>query len=347
MKHVASNGRRTLGHRARVGVGAIALLALVGGSVVVGGAASGAASTSKKDAGVVVRIADVIGGDAFYLALQDGTLQKAVGKYGATAKIVATFPAEAPALQTLAADAADFTSGSITATIGGLAGDSAVQVFAYEPDGVSKVPQEAILVKKDSGINTLKDLEGKTVAVNQAGSGEYMLDQALAYNHIAEDSVTKVYLQVPAGATAFAAGQVDAWSTFATYIPLAEEQDDAKVLISGSQVKSRNDGVEVVNTSFAKAHPELVKAVFDAIQAESEKTLKHPAAYDQFLETTDHVTPGGILNYANKTLAVWQPVTPTQEKLFQQVSGFFWREGAVPTFVDFADKVFYVSKVKA
>lgn len=336
--------------RARSGGVALAALAVAGGSLAVGGGVSGAAtkaSSTKKDAGVVIRYADVEGGDALYFAIKSGLLNKDLAKYGATAQIVSTFPAEAPALQAMAAGAADMTTGSITATEGGLAGNADVQVFAYEPDGVGKVSGEAIVVKANSGITSVKDLVGKTVAVNQAGSGEYVLDKALSYYHIPESSVHKVYLAVPAGATAFETGQVDAWATFSTYIPQAEEQYGAKVLVSGNQIGAQNDTVEVVNTSFAKAHPELVKATYQALATESAALVKNPKPYDQFLETTEHLTSAGVIGYANKTLQVWQPVGPAQEKVFQNVATYFHDEGSIPVQEDLSDRVFDVTKVKA
>jgi sulfonate transport system substrate-binding protein len=325
---------------------AVALLAALGGSVAIGAGASGAATSGKKDAGVVVRYADVSGGDALYFAIKTGLLNKDLAKYGATAKIVSTFPAEAPALQALAANAADLTTGSITATEGGLAGESDVQVFAYQPDGVGPVPGEAIVVKANSGINSVKDLVGKTVAVNQAGTGEYLLDKVLTANNLPESSVKKVYLQPPAGATAFESGQVDAWATFSTYIPQAEEQYGAKILIGGNQVKTQNDTVYVTNTSFAKAHPELVKATYQAIATESANLVKNHKPYDNFLETTDHLTSTGIINYSNKTLRVWLPVGAAQEKVFQNVANYFYKEGSLPSQINMSNRIFEVNSPK-
>ena len=261
------------------------------GSLVTGGGTSGATVKSAA-APTVVRIADVEGGDALYFAVKTGLLNKDLAKYNATAEIAGTFTAESPALQALAAGSADVTSGSITATEGGLAGESDVEIFAYEPDGVGKVSQEAIVVKANSGITSVKDLEGKTVAVNQAGTGEYMLDKALTYYHIPESSVKKVYLLPPAAATAFASGSVDAWATFSTYIPEAEEQDAAKVLVGGNQIGTQNDGVEVVNTTFAKAHPQIVKAIYEAAATRVGRSGKEPCALRPV--PRDHRPPVGI-----------------------------------------------------
>jgi sulfonate transport system substrate-binding protein len=342
----SSFGTLTTSRTRRFGQMAVALLAVVGGSLALGTGASGAATSGKKDAGVVIRYADVSGGDALYFAIKTGLLDKDLAKYGATAKIVSTFPAEAPALQALAANAADITTGSITATEGGLAGESDVQVFAYEPDGVGPVPGEAILVKANSGITSVKDLVGKTVAVNQAGTGEYLLDKVLTYYNLPESSVKKVYLQPPAGATAFESGQVDAWATFSTYIPQAEEQYGAKILVGGNQVKTQNDTVYVANTSFAKAHPELVKAVYQAIATESSDLLKNHKPYDNFLETTDHLTSAGIISYSNKTLQTWQPVGAAQEKVFQNVANYFYKEGSLPSQISLSNRVFEVDGPK-
>ena len=321
----------------------MALLALVSGfgTLAVGPIGAASAASKENDHGVVVRFEGAEGTSLAELAIADGSMAKALAPLGASATAVGNFTAEAPAVQAINADTLDIAGGSITATAGALAGNADIKIFAYYPeDGKG----EAILVKNGSPITSVKDLVGKTIAVNQAGSGQYIVDQALAYNHIPISSVHFVYLFAPAGNAAFQAGSVDAWGTFATFIPLAEANDGAHVLVWGSQVKSGNDGIEVVRTEFAEKYPHLLEVVLGVIQAESLKEIKNPKAYDAALVAADHFTPA-ILKFENSQQVEWQPMTPAAQKREQKVATFFYKAGAIPANVSVSANSIDLSKV--
>jgi len=180
------------------------------------------------------------------------------------------------------------------------------------------------------------------VAVNKGGTGEYLLDQALSYNHVAISSVKKVYLLAPAGNTAFQAGSVDAWSTFATFIPLATQNDNARVLVYGGQVDSQNDTDYVVGTSFAQAHPHLLKVVYGALAAEESKIIADPSTYDAALAKADHFAVAEQ-KFENAALSPIRPVQAAQVALFQQVATFFQQSGGFAKPVTVAGKTIDVT----
>jgi len=312
--------------RRRSHLAMIALASIVA-STLVGPTISASAATKENDHGVVVRFEGSQGTGLAELAIADGSMQKALAPLGASATVVGNFTAEAPAVQAINANALDIAGGSITATAGALAGNADIKIFAYyHEDGKG----EAILVKNGSPIKSVNDLEGQTIAVNQAGSGQYIVDQALRYHHIPISDVHFVYLLAPAGNAAFQAGSVAAWGTFATFIPLAEANDDAHVLVWGYQVKSANDGIEVVRTEFAQQHPHLLKVILGVFQAEARKEIKNPKAYNAALVAADHLTPS-LLKFLDSQQAVWQPMTPAAVLREQKVATFFFQAGAIPS----------------
>ncbi len=329
-------------HRAARFAAAAGALVAVSTVVPVGVGVASGASTTENDHGVVVRFEGSEGTSAAELAIADGSMAKALKPLGATAEAVGNFTAEAPAIEALEGNAIDFAAGSITATAGALAGNAPIKLFSYGPDTQSG---EAILVKKGSPITSVKDLEGKTVAVNQAGSGQYMLLQALSHNHVPITSVKQDFLLAPAGNAAFQAGDVDAWSTFATFIPLAEQNDDAKVLVDGGQVGAQNDTISVVSDSFAGKYPHLLKVVEGAIAAESAKEIKNPGAYDTALIAADHFAAPEV-TYSNDQLVVPRPITPAVDKQLQTVANFFYKAGGIPKQVNIAANTIDLDKVK-
>jgi sulfonate transport system substrate-binding protein len=310
-------------------------------SILVVPAISASAATKENDHGVVVRFEGAEGTSLPELAIADGSMQKALAPLGASATAVGNFTAEAPAVEAINANALDIAGGSITATAGALAGNADIKVFAYyKEDGKG----EAILVKNGSPIKSVKDLEGQTVAVNQAGSGQYIVDQALTYYHLPIGSVHFVYLLAPEGNAAFQSGSVAAWGTFATFIPLGEANDDAHVLVWGYQVKSANDGIEVVRSEFAQQYPHLLKVILGVMQAEARKQIKNPAAYNAALVAADHLTPS-LVKFEDSQQAVWQPMTPAAVLREQKVATFFFRGGAIPSPVVISSNSINLAKV--
>jgi sulfonate transport system substrate-binding protein len=319
---------------------AASLLASV--AVTVDGSAAGAA-TKENDKGVVVKFSSGTTGTSMDdLAIDDGSFAKALKPLGATAIEAGTFSTEAPGIQALEGGSVDFVTGSITATVGALAATAPIKIFAWSPDAKK---DEAILVPKSSSITSVKDLEGKTVAVNQAGTGQYMLDQALSYYHVPISSVHQAYFLAPNGLQAFQSGSVDAWATFATFIPLAEQNANARVLVWGGQVQTKNDTVYVVSSSFADKYPHLLKVIFGVLQKETAKVLKNPTLYDANIVAADHLAPAEVkfLNAANSPL---QAVNPTVVKRWQGVANFFYKAGGVPTKVTIAGNTVDVDKTK-
>lgn len=322
-----------------IGIGAVTLLAAACGSSSGSKAAStptsappgsqaqtqssAGTSSSENDHGVTVRIEGDNGTGIADLAIADGSMQKALAPLGAKAETVGNFTALAPAVSALQAGALDIANGSITATFGSMSGGADIEIFGWGKDAPE---DEAILVKKNSSITSVAQLAGKTVAVNQGGTGEYLLDQALSYNHVPLSSVKKAYLLAPAGNTAFQSGNVDAWSTFATFIPLALQHDNARVLVYGGQVGTQNDTDWVVSSSFAAAHPHLLKVLFGVLRAEEAKVIANPTAYNAAVAKADKFG-APELKVLDDALEPLEPVQAAQVATFQQIANFFQQSG--------------------
>ncbi|NHC16280.1 NrtA/SsuA/CpmA family ABC transporter substrate-binding protein, partial [Motilibacter deserti] len=233
-----------------------------------------AAPASAAEPAATVRIAVLNGADnALALSRADGSLEQAVTAAGGKAEWVGPFPAFAPAAEAIKAGAADITVGGLLSWVGGLAANPDLVVFGRQPDDGAG---SGIVATADSGVKTVADLKGKKVAVNQAGTGEYLLLKALEKEGLSPDDVERVYLPVTDGATAFQSGKVDAWATWGNFFASAASAEGAHVVATAGDVGSRNDTVYVVDRSFLDEHPDVVKAVYDAFDAEVEKVTADP-----------------------------------------------------------------------
>lgn len=167
------------------------------------------------------------------------------------------FPAAQNLLEALAAGAVDV----------GLVGDAPF-LFAYAGGANIKAvhaaanPQggasTAILVPKGSAIRSEADLKGRRIATGRGSIGHYLLLRSLERAGLKPADVTIVFLAPSDAKAAFATGAVDAWSTWAPYLPLAVRDEGARVLTDGRGLLT-GYGFEAATTPAIAAKRDLMQ----------------------------------------------------------------------------------------
>jgi taurine transport system substrate-binding protein len=118
---------------------------------------------------------------------------------------------------------------------------------------------EALVVRNDSGVNTIPELRGKRIATPFASTAHYSLLAALAQNGLTPKDVTLIDLQPQAILAAWERGDIDAAYT---WLPtLNDLRETGRDLITSRQLAK--DGkptldLGVVANELAAAHPEVV-----------------------------------------------------------------------------------------
>src|SRR6201999_4635190 len=130
----------------------------------------------------------------------------------------------------------------------------------------------SIIVKNGSGINTIPDLVGKSVAVNRSGVAEFLLVAALEKYHVDRSKVKIVYLNPPEAAPAFGSGQVDAWAMWSPGVDIARSQYKGHdIFVEGRDLDFQIDfNSWLVKKDFAGRNRQLVSAVNAAFAAEAD-----------------------------------------------------------------------------
>jgi sulfonate transport system substrate-binding protein len=241
---------------------------LLGASVMLSGVMPAARAAS----GDVVRVGWLKGPNDITLGKARGTLERALAVHGARVEWAGPFAAAAPALEALNAGSIDVTAGSSTASITALAAGVPMVIFAYQKMAAAA---EGILVKRDSPINTLKDLSGRSVAVNRGGTGEYLLMRALERNGIDASAVKRVYLSPSDSGPGFIQGHVDAWATWDPFISIALKSYDARILADGATIGSENAVTLMASSSFASQKAALLQVIFDTAKQDNAWSLEH------------------------------------------------------------------------
>ncbi|MDM0018857.1 ABC transporter substrate-binding protein [Variovorax saccharolyticus] len=273
-----------------------------------------------------VRIAPLQAFNFLTLAQQSGGIEAAVKAAGGSVQWKPPFPAYVPTAEALRGGAIDIGSGSATSFLAASTADKDLVVFAAER---SSGKDQGIVATGASGIRTIPGLVGKKVAVNKGGTGEYLLRLALARHDIPVEKVTVVYLGPTDASTAFAQGHVDAWAVWEQFFAAGQAEPGARVIAYGADIGSLNRNVHVTTRAFAEAHPELVKAVYEALRKEAEAVQAAPGRVADLNEKQG--VPKAVADIIRQVPpSTLVPADDTLLREFQEVADFYAKHGLSP-----------------
>jgi sulfonate transport system substrate-binding protein len=209
------------------------------------------------------------------IAKERGEFEKSLAKDNIRVQWIGPFPNHAPTIQAVVGDSADFSFGGSTTPA--LAAILAGSPLVFSQFCVVEPRTTAIIVKRESGINSVADLAGKSVAVNRSGLGEFLLVAALEKFHVDRSKVRFVYLNPPEAGPAFGSGQVDAWAMWSPQVEIARSKYDGKtIFLEGHDLDFQIDfNSWLVRQSFATRNRDLVAAVNTAFAAEADWANAH------------------------------------------------------------------------
>jgi sulfonate transport system substrate-binding protein len=222
------------------------------------------------------------------IAKERGELARTLAKDNIRVQWVGPFPNHAPSIQAVVGGSADFSFGGSTTPA--LAAILAGSPLVFTLFAVVQPRTTAIIAKDGSGINSVPDLAGKTVAVNRSGLGEFILVAALEKFHVERSKVKVVYLNPPEAAPAFGSGQVDAWAMWSPGVDLARSQYKGHdIFLEGRDLDFQIDfGSWLVRKDFAEQNRDLVAAVNAAFTAEAEWASANSAEAETISQVQGH-----------------------------------------------------------
>ncbi|MBO1073346.1 ABC transporter substrate-binding protein [Roseomonas marmotae] len=168
------------------------------------------------------------------------------------------FPAAAPLVEALNADAIDAgLVGDAPFTFGVAAGVpiKAIAATRQNQDGL------AILVPKDSPIQSLADLKGKRIATGRGSIGHQLVLAALENAGLPAESVQLTFLLPADAKAAFSRGSVDAWSTWEPYVAQEEVLSGARRVVDGNGITPGLSFLVARESAIASRRPELADFV--------------------------------------------------------------------------------------
>ncbi|WP_346831086.1 aliphatic sulfonate ABC transporter substrate-binding protein [Pseudomonas abietaniphila] len=263
-----------------------------------------------------------------------GTLEQALGKDG----IDVTwheFPSGLPLLEALnignvdvSADVAD------TVPIFAQAAQAKLTYFAEESPSPSA---QAIVVPKDSPIQQLADLKGKKVAVTKAAGTHYLLIAALSKAGLKFSDIEPAYLSPADGRAAFENNKVDAWVTWEPFLTSVQRQLPTRTLADGAGLASYKR-YYLTSTPYAKAHPEVLKRVYQQLQQAGSWIKANPQEAAKVLGPLWGNLDAATVEAANAHRSYQvEPVNANQLGEQQKIADAFFAAGLLPKAVDAKD----------
>jgi len=143
------------------------------------------------------------------------------------------FPAAAPLLEALNADAIDAGSvGDAPFTFAAAAGVpvKAIAAIRSKQDGL------AIVVPGDSPVKSLQDLVGKNIGTGRGSIGHQLILAALENAGLKPDAVNIVFLLPAEAKAALSSGAIDGWSTWEPYTSQLELLEGARRVVNGNGI---------------------------------------------------------------------------------------------------------------
>ncbi len=133
------------------------------------------------------------------------------------------------------------------------------------------------------GINSIEDLKGKTVALEEGVVGDFMLTQALEEAGMSREDITIKNLETGAAAASFASGQVDAVAAWPPFWGIALEREGSKELLSSKEYPGAIPDLLVMSQKAVDEQPEQVQAVVNTWFATLDYIAKNPDESDKIM----------------------------------------------------------------
>ncbi|MCP6682467.1 aliphatic sulfonate ABC transporter substrate-binding protein [Bacillus nakamurai] len=269
------------------------------------------------------------------IAKEKGWFEEAFKKEGVKVKWV-EFQSGPPQFEGLAADKLDFSQVGNSPVISGQAAGIDFKEIGLSQDGLKA---NGILVNKGSGIQSLKDLKGKKIAVAKGSSGFDFLYKALDKAGLSADDVTIIQLQPDEAVSAFENKSVDAWSIWEPYLSIETMQHGAKILANGESTDLYSPGFTLVRTGFAEEHPEEVVRFLQVFNKAVTWQKEHKEEAAALYAKIKNLDTSVVKNVLNNTEPLNEAITDDIVKAQQDTADFQFKTKAINKKIDVKDVV--------
>ena len=302
----------------------------------------GGAAASEE--GAVLRLIDPGNAGPLAYAKREGIFEERLAEVGATIEWGGSYASFTAATEALRTGDINIQQGALSPAVGALATGDDLRIFNVSDPVADPAPiADGLVVPADSDAESLDDLRGGRVAVNQAGKGEYLLLRALEAEGVDPEEIERVYLNPQEGASAFASGELDAWWAIVDAYPEAVA-NGAQTLLTSRDVDEDDLGMFAARVDLLEAHPEAVEVFHEVYNELVVQGQDEPELFQNvFLDQGPTAVSGQRLEDAVETTrAATESRYPTEDDLasIEAVGGVFHEHGVLAEAITAHDVVF-------
>lgn len=188
---------------------------------------------------------------------------------------------------------------------------------------------EALIVQKDSPIQSVQDLKGKRIALNKGSNVHYLLLKLLEENNLTLNDIQPVYLPPSDARAAFEKGAVDAWVIWDPFLAAAEHQIHARVIANGEHLVS-NHQFYLSDRQFAESHPQVLNTVVATLNQTTDWVKAHPDDAAKLLEKPTALEFDILKTSISRMGFGVQPISEKVAKEQQYVADAFFAQKLIP-----------------
>ncbi|QEY31913.1 aliphatic sulfonate ABC transporter substrate-binding protein [Synechococcus sp. RSCCF101] len=200
-------------------------------------------------------------------------------------------------METFAAGKIDGNSQTLNDTISFLPGANGGAVVVLVNDNSAGNDQ----IIADESIRSIKELKGKTVAVEEGVVDDFLLSLALEDNGMTRDDVIIKGLPTDQAATAFAAGQVDAVGAFPPFTGTAMKREGAHVIASSKEYPGAIPDLMAVSADLIDQRPDDVQKIVQTWWDVRDFMAAEPERSDEIMARRAGITPEEYDQYRDGT----------------------------------------------
>lgn len=168
------------------------------------------------------------------------------------------FDSYTDSINALSSGAIDANSQTLNDTLSAVSGGAQLRVVLVNDNSTGN---DKIIARE--GINSVADLKGRKVAVEEGTVDHYLLLLALEGANLAQDDIELVPMLTDAAATAFVNGEVDAVGVFAPFTSTALERKGSRAVASSAEFPGAIPDHLVVSDKMVSERPDDVQKLVD------------------------------------------------------------------------------------
>jgi sulfonate transport system substrate-binding protein len=263
-------------------------------------------------------------GDPISISKARGVLVKKMKAKGYRV-VFKEFQNGAAEMEAMSSGTIDYARVGDTPPVTAAAGGTKLTIVAA---GSSKKNGSGLVVKKNSGITSIKDLKGKKIAYTSNTSSQYMVLKVLKKAGLSTKDVKLMDMSQSSAAVAFAKGKVDVWANWDPSTAQAELQYNGYMLVNGSQVGVNNRDL-LISGNYATNHTDVSDLLVSYLSDDMDWANTHKTKLIKMMAKDLKLSTKVVARQVNRRTFSFGKMTTAYTEEEQAIADLLYQEGII------------------